>query len=124
LSFDNLSPEPLYHHKVNDEKNVSATRGLRTAPEVGLRSQLGFDEAEPVRGVTGAASAHLLPVVHIKQTTVTRNNITNLHTEKGFSSDQEAKLCSVPGKPACEQNPNIPVGFGSGFLCFLCGAVR
>ena len=68
-------------------------------------------EAEPGEGMTGASGVPVLPAVQIRQTIVTQKNITDLRTEKGLSSDQEVKICSVPGKPACgqgEEDPNIP----------------
>ena len=40
-----------------------------------------------------APDVSVLPVVQIKQMTVTQKNITDLHTEKGLSSDQEVKIC-------------------------------
>ena len=77
----------------------------------------GFDEVESGGSVTGASSVSLSPLVQIKQMTVTQKNITDLHTEKGLSSDQEVKVCSVPGKPACgqgEEDPDIPEDIGCG----------
>ena len=87
------------------------------APEVGLRFSSGF----------GEAGSGEVPVVQIKQTTVTQKSITDLHTEKGLSADQAVKICSVPGKIACgqgEEDPNIPEDIGCGLLCLLRGKVR
>ena len=44
--------------------------------------------------MTEASSVSLSPLVQVKQMTVTQKNITDLHTEKRLSSDQEVKYAT------------------------------